>query len=286
MRVGYFGPEGTFTQEALIADTRGTEPEMVPLPTIYDTVMAVHSGTVERALVPIENSLEGSVNATLDALAMETEDVAIVGEVVHPIRHCLIARTTLELPAIEVVLSHPQANAQCARFIRTRLPGAQVLPGTSTADAVRRVAEHDGPWAALGNRVAAERYGCQVLLAGVEDVAENETRFVWLARTDTAGPARAGWVGAESSGPFKTAIVFWGVGSEAPGWLVACLSQFAERGINLTRIESRPRKQGLGRYMFFVDLEGRDDDPHIAAGLRALAEHVERLRVLGSFPSA
>jgi prephenate dehydratase len=278
VRVGYFGPEGTFTQEALIADTRGTEPEMMPLPTIYDTVMAVHSGAVERALVPIENSLEGSVNATLDALAMETEDVAIVGEVVHPIRHCLIARTALELSAIEVVLSHPQANAQCARFIRTRLPGAQVLAGTSTADAVRTVAEHDGPWAALGNRVAAERYGCRVLLAGVEDVAENETRFVWLARTDAAPPP--------STGPFKTAIVFWGVGSEAPGWLVACLSQFAQRGINLTRIESRPRKQGLGRYMFFADLEGRADDPPIAAGLAALAEHVERLRVLGSFPSA
>ena len=278
MRVGYFGPEGTFTQEALIADTRGTDPEMVPLPTIYDTVMAVHSGAVERALVPIENSLEGSVNATLDALAMETEDVAIVGEVVHPIRHCLIARTALELSAIEVVVSHPQANAQCARFIRTRLPEARVLGGTSTADAVRSVAEHEGPWAALGNRVAAQRYGCRVLLSGVEDVAENETRFVWLARTDAAP--------APSAGPFKTAIVFWGVGSEAPGWLVACLSQFAERGINLTRIESRPRKQGLGRYMFFADLEGRADDPAIAAGLAALAEHVERLRVLGSFPSA
>jgi prephenate dehydratase len=112
MRLGYFGPEGTFTQEALIADTRGQDPEMVPLPTIYDTVMAVHDGIVERALVPIENSLEGSVNATLDALAMETEDVAIVGEVVHPIRHCLIARTALDLSAIEVVISHPQANAQ------------------------------------------------------------------------------------------------------------------------------------------------------------------------------
>ncbi len=278
MRLGYFGPEGTFTQEALIADTRETDPEMVPLPTIYDTVMAVHAGTVERALVPIENSLEGSVNATLDALALETEDVAIVGEVVHPIRHCLIARTALELSAIEVVVSHPQANAQCARFIRTQLPAARVLAGTSTADAVRTVAEHDGPWAALGNRVAAERYGCRVLRAGVEDVAENETRFVWLARSDAATPP--------SAGPFKTAIVFWGVGSEAPGWLVACLSQFAQRGINLTRIESRPRKQGLGRYMFFVDLEGRADDPHIAAGLAALAEHVERLRVLGSFPSA
>jgi prephenate dehydratase len=288
VRVGYFGPEGTFTQEALIADTRGTTPEMIPLPTIYDTVMAVHSGAVERALVPIENSLEGSVNATLDALAMETEDVGIVGEVVHPIRHCLIARTAIELSAIEVVVSHPQANAQCARFIRTRLPGAQVMAGTSTADAVRTVAEHDGPWAALGNRVAAERYGCRVLRAGVEDVAENETRFVWLARTDGGrdGVSGGGGVGIESTGPFKTAIVFWGVGSEAPGWLVACLSQFAQRGVNLTRIESRPRKQGLGRYMFFVDLEGRADDPPIAAGLAALAEHVEHLRVLGSFPSA
>jgi prephenate dehydratase len=278
MRLGYFGPEGTFTQEALIADTRGQDPEMVPLPTIYDTVMAVHDGIVERALVPIENSLEGSVNATLDALAMETEDVAIVGEVVHPIRHCLIARTALELSAIEVVISHPQANAQCARFIRTRLPQAQVVPGTSTADAVRSLAEHDGPWAALGNRVAAERYGCRVLLAGVEDVAENETRFVWLART--GAPV------ARSGGPFKSAIVFWGVGSEAPGWLVACLSQFADRGVNLTRIESRPRKQGLGRYMFFVDIEGHADDAPLAAALAALSEHVERLRVLGSFPAA
>ncbi|MFZ0087914.1 MAG: prephenate dehydratase domain-containing protein, partial [Solirubrobacteraceae bacterium] len=182
MRTGYFGPEGTYTQEALLADTVGIELETVPLPTIYDTVMAVHEGAVDRALVPIENSLEGSVNATLDALAMETDDVAIVGEVVHPIRHCLIARTELELPDIEAVVSHPQANAQCARFIRTRLAGARVLAGSSTADAVRVVAGHDGPWAALGNRLAAERYGCVVLRGDVEDVADNETRFVWLAR--------------------------------------------------------------------------------------------------------
>jgi prephenate dehydratase len=287
VRAGYFGPEGTYTQEALLADTAGLDLETVPLPTIYDTVMAVHQGAVDRALVPIENSLEGSVNATLDALAMETEDVMIVGEVVHPIRHCLIARTPLELSDIETVVSHPQANAQCARFIRTRLPGVRVLAGSSTADAVRTVAQHEGPWAALGNRIAAERYGCVVLLAGVEDVADNETRFVWLARTGAApGGPRVVAGGRAPAGPWKTAIVFWGVGSEAPGWLVACLAEFAERGVNLTRIESRPRKQGLGRYMFFVDLEGREDDHHVAEGLTAVRTHVETLRVLGTFPSA
>ncbi|HWE08599.1 MAG TPA: prephenate dehydratase [Solirubrobacteraceae bacterium] len=287
MRAGYFGPEGTYTQEALLADTVGLELETVPLPTIYDTVMAVHEGAVDRALVPIENSLEGSVNATLDALAMETDDVMIVGEVVHPIRHCLIARTPLELSAIESVVSHPQANAQCARFIRTRLPGARVLAGSSTADAVRTVAEHRGAWAALGNRLAAERYGCVVLLSDVEDVADNETRFVWLARTGAApGGPRLVAGGTAPTGPWKTAIVFWGVGSEAPGWLVACLSEFAERGVNLTRIESRPRKQGLGRYMFFADLEGREDDPHVAAGLVGVGSHVETVRVLGTFPAA
>jgi prephenate dehydratase len=290
MRVGYFGPEGTFTHEALIEALRrdmgtiGTDPMtsgLIPLATIYDTVMAVHTGAVERALVPIENSLEGSVNATLDALAIETEDVAIVGEVIHPIRHCLIARRELELDEIETVVSHPQATAQCARFIRTRLPRARVLGGSSTADAVRMVAEHDGPWAALGNRLAAERYGCRVLRANVEDVADNETRFVWLARVGTAEASER--VG-RALGPWKTAIVFWGIGSDAPGWLVRCLNEFATREVNLTRIESRPRKQGLGRYMFFLDLEGRDSEPHVQAALGALRGHVETLRVLGSFP--
>ncbi len=287
MRVAYFGPAGTFTHEALIGATAGHPLETVPYPTIYDTVMAVHFGAAQRALVPIENSLEGSVNATLDALAMETEDVAILGEVVHPIRHCLIARTPLELAEIETVVSHPQATAQCARFIRTRLPGAQVLAGSSTAEAVRTVAEHDGRWAALGNRVAAERYGCHVLRAGVEDVADNETRFVWLG---PMGAPPGGVGGTESAdpplGPWKTAVVFWGVGSEAPGWLVHCLAEFATREVNLTRIESRPRKQGLGRYMFFLDLEGREIEPHVADALTALRAQVEVLRVLGSFPAA
>jgi prephenate dehydratase len=291
MRVGYLGPQGTNTEEALIASLgpdRRDGVELLPLPTIYDVVMAVHDGTAARGLVPIENSLEGSVNATLDALAMETEDVAIVGEVVHPIRHCLIARTELELSEVEAVVSHPQANAQCARFIRSRLPRARVLSGSSTAEAVRMVAEHDGPWAALGNRLAADLYGCVVLRAGVEDVADNETRFVWLARAGDGGvgSVATGAADGRQRGPWKTAVVFWGVGAEAPGWLVRCLSEFADRDVNLTRIESRPRKQGLGRYMFFLDLEGRDSEPHVADALAALRSHVEVLRVLGSYPAA
>jgi prephenate dehydratase len=227
MRVGYFGPEGTFTHEALLAALQGggsERVEPVPLPTIYDAVMAVHDGAVERVLVPIENSLEGSVNATLDTLAMETDDVAILGEVVHPIRHCLIARTALELEDIEVVISHPQASAQCARFIRTRIPEARVLSGGSTADAVRSIASEQRPWAALGNRAAAARYGCVVLRAGVEDVAGNETRFVWLGPVGApaggpGGSGRAGGFGA--SGRSSS-------GASAPrrrdGWWPVCRS--------------------------------------------------------------
>jgi prephenate dehydratase len=294
VRVAYFGPEGTFTHEALTLALEGASApaavELVSHPTIYETVMAVQNGEVDRALVPIENSLEGSVNVTLDTLAMEAEQVAIVGELVHQIRHCLVARSELELGEIEVVVSHPQANAQCARFIRTQLPRARVLAGSSTADAVRMVAEHGGTWAALGTRVAAERYGCRVLRTGVEDGPENETRFVWLARASAGFCASAAGTPGEGAdrthGTWKTSVVFWGVGSDAAGWLVSCLGEFASRGVNLTRIESRPRRQGLGSYMFFLDLEGPADGTPVASALQGLREHVEALRVLGSFPVA
>jgi prephenate dehydratase len=283
MRVAYLGPEGTNSHEAVLAATAGQQPELVPLPTIYDCVTAVQDGEVERALVPIENALEGAVNATLDALAVETEDVEIVGETVHPLHHCLIARDAVELSAIATVVSHPHANAQCAHFLRTRLPQARVMAASSTAEAVRQVVEQPvepdggGVRAAVGPRLAAELHGGEVLRSGIDDVAGNETRFVWLARSGAP-------VGEH--GPWKTAIVFWGVGAEAPGWLVRCLSEFAFRGVNLTRIESRPRKQGLGRYMFFLDLEGRQDEQPVAEALAGLRAHTEHLRVLGSFPAA
>jgi prephenate dehydratase len=275
MRVAYLGPEGTFSHEALMAVAGDAGHELAALPTLHDTIMAVHDGSVDRAFVPIENSLEGSVNATLDTLAVETDDVRIVGEAVHPVRHCLIARERAAQDSIETVVSHPQVTAQCARFLRTRLPDAAVLPANSTADAVRQVAESRAPWAALGNRLSASLYGCEILEDGVEDMPENETRFVWLGRGRVGG-----------SGPWKTSVVFWGAGDDAPGWLVRCLSEFAFRGVNLTMIESRPRRMGLGHYMFFADLEGRETDDEVIGAIEAVRRQTERLRVLGSYPAA
>ncbi len=201
---------------------------------------------------------------------METEDVAIVGEVVHPIRHCLIARTALELSEIEAVVSHPQANAQCARFIRTRLPRRRVLAGSSTAEAVRMVAEHDGPWAALGNRLAAERYGCEVLRAGRRGRGGQRDSVRVARRRPARRPdAPAAEQAARARGRPRSCS-----GASARrrpgGWSAACRSS-PIADVNLTRIESRPRKQGLGRYMFFADLEGRDTDAHVADALDGAA---------------
>jgi prephenate dehydratase len=293
VRVAFLGPEGTFSEEALFASVGRKDVEAVPLPTIYECVMAVAGGESDRALVPIENSLEGSVNATLDALVFETDEVHIVGEVVHPITHTLIARTKLPLERIERVLSHPQASAQCARFLREHLAHAEVMGAQSTADAVRIVAESDQPWAALGNHISAELYDCEVLAERVEDTPENETRFVWLAKSSRPKPPDLLTDRAHSFDrppshrlpSFKTSIVFWGL-PDHPGALVDVLQEFAARSINLSKIESRPRKQGLGRYVFFADLEGRADDPPVVDALGAIGATVETLRVLGCYPIA
>jgi prephenate dehydratase len=292
VRVAFLGPEGTFSEEALFSSAGREGIDPVPLATIYECVVAVDEGRCERALVPIENSLEGSVNATLDALVFETDRVRIVGEVVHPIQHTLLAREQLPLEQVERVLSHPQASAQCARFLRARLARAEVVSAQSTADAVRIVAESDRAWAALGNHISADLYGCVVLADRVEDTPENETRFVWLERVgepfavgrspgSEAGEPRT----ANREPPFKTSIVFWGL-PDSPGALVSVLQEFAARQINLSKIESRPRKQGLGRYVFFADLHGREDDAPIVEALTAVGSTVETLRVLGCYPAA
>ena len=278
MRVAYLGPDGTVSHEALLSVPGADSFELVPEPTLHDAIVAVHDGSVDRALVPIENALEGSVNPTLDALAFETDDVVIVGELRHPVHLCLLAGRPLALDAIETVLSHPQASAQCARFLRTALSGAQVVAAASTADAVRQaVAAGDAPAAAVGTRRAADLYEATVLALDIEDEERNETRFVWIARAGTA---------ADGGDRFKTALVFWGAGSSGPGWLVRCLLEFATRGVNLTRIESRPRREGLGEYMFFLDVDGGLEQPAVAGAVEGLRGHADVVRVLGSFPAA
>jgi prephenate dehydratase len=274
MRVAYLGPAGTHSEEAL----RASAPpgiEEIPYPTIYDAVIAVRDGAVDSAVVPIENALEGSVAITLDTLAVEAERVRIAAEVVHPIHHCVIAPGELSLARVERVVSHPQATAQCARFLREHVPGAEHVSAPSTADAVLSLRDSaDGRTVAIGSRLAAELYDCHVVAENVEDHPDNATRFVWVMRAGAAGQPGA---------DVKTSIVFWGGGDESPGWLVDILTALASRSVNLTRIESRPRRTGLGHYMFFADLEGAAETAAVSEALDALGAHVEELRVLGSY---
>ncbi len=273
MRAAFLGPEGTFTHEALLAFPPARDFAPTPLPTVHDAIRAVAEGEVARALVPIENALEGAVGATLDALAVQ--EVAIVGEVVSSITHCLIAHPLDTLEATERVVSHPQAIAQCARFLRDVLPEAEVVAASSTAEAVRTAAITPGT-AAIGTHAAADLYGCAVLREAIEDEPGNATRFVWLARSPLEAPA--------GEGPHKTSLVLRGAGDEAPGWLVRCLTEFASRDVNLTRIESRPRKLGLGHYMFFADVDGHTADASVTAAIEGLRAHAEVVRVLGAYP--
>jgi len=275
LRVAHLGPAGTFTEDALREAAAGGAYETVRRATVHDVIVAVERGEAERAFVPFENSIEGSVRATLDTLAHETEAVTIVGEHDYAVRPCLIAGREITLEEIEVVVSHPQPLSQCARFIRENLPGAQARASDSTAEAVRLVTSSSEPIAALGARAAAEIYGGVILREGVEDAAGNVTRFVWIAPVGTE---------AQGEGPWKTTLVFSELGEDHPGALVEALHEFSSRGVNLTRIESRPRREGLGSYMFFIDLNGAAGDAPIARAIEALRAKAESVRLLGSYP--
>jgi prephenate dehydratase len=274
MRIAYLGPAGTFTEDALGEAVPGGGFEALRTPTIPDAILAVERGEAERALVPIENSLEGSVRPTLDTLAFEVGGVTIVGEHDYRVRVHLIAREGMRVEDVEAVLSHPQPLAQCQRFLREKFPEVELRSVSSTAAAVRMVSESSRPWAALGARAAAALYDCELLLEGVEDQDDNVTRFVWIAPEGTE---------AEGDGPWKTSLVFSELGADHPGALVDALSEFSSRGINLTRIESRPLRQGLGRYMFFCDLEGKATDTVPAEAIAALRTKAESVRILGSY---
>jgi prephenate dehydratase len=275
MRIAYLGPAGTFTEDALgeALPDGGFEP--LRTATIHDAIIAVERGEADRALVPIENSLEGSVRPTLDTLAFETAAVTIAGEHDYRVRVHLIVHEGTRAEDVEAVLSHPQPLAQCQRFLRETFPEVELRNASSTAAAVRMVSESSRPWAALGARTAAAMYGCELLREGVEDSDDNVTRFVWIAPEGTE---------AAGDGAWKTSLVFSEVGADHPGALVDCLSEFSDRGINLTRIESRPLRQGLGRYMFFCDLEGPETEPPVAEAIAALRTKAASVRILGSYP--
>ena len=282
-RAGYLGPEGTFSEEALLASAIPGAVQPVPLTSIYEVVMQLRAGELEWAIVPIENSLDGSVSVTLDLLAEEADQLQIVAEALLRVRHSLIASAPVELGEIDTVLSHPQVPGQCERFLRHELAHARILPAASTAEAVRTVtSQARRGQAALGTLLAAEIYGGTVLREGVQDSEDNETRFVWLGRAHAGSspPLEA------AGGEWKTSLVFWGPGAERPGWLVRCLDEFARRDINLTKIESRPRRQGLGSYMFFADLSGDAREPAVAAAIAGVRTVCEEVRVLGTYGAA
>lgn len=278
MRVAYLGPAGTNTEEALLA-LLGPEGEHtpVPYPTVVGCVEAIRAGEVSEALVPIENSLEGSVNATLDALAHADGEIVIRAEIVHPVRHHLIARSGTALGDLTRVLSHPHALPQCQGWLREALPGVETVAVSSTAEAVRMVTEGAEPWAAIGSLRAADLYGGAVLAADIEDADDVATRFVMLGRepVDAMGPGR-----------FVTSIICVPP-RDRPGGLLSILQEFAMRAINLVKLESRPTKEGLGRYLFFIDMEGsRQRDMAVDSALQALEEQdIAHVVFLGSYPA-
>jgi prephenate dehydratase len=273
--VGYLGPPGTFAEEALLA--LGPAGEAVPLASVVECFRAVREGEVAEVLVPIENSIEGSVNQTLDQLAAADGALRIRAEVEHPVRHHLIARTEVAPGDLARVLSHPHATAQCQGFLRARCPAAEIVAANSTADAVLTVSASQEPWGAIGTLRAADLYGCRVIVPDVADTEGSSTRFVLLGAEEApaVGPGR-----------FRTSIIC-ALERDRPGALLAILQEFAMRAVNLSKLESRPAKTGLGRYIFFIDIDGsRERDLPVDAAITAIEQQgVARVSFLGSYPA-
>lgn len=269
--VAYLGPPGTFTEEALQSWPGLHCEEMLPFPTVEETVMAVEDELADKAVVPIENSIEGSVNATLDSLAFESRTL-IQGEMVCQVEHYLLAKGGVRLQDIVKVISHPQAAAQCRRHLVQLLPGVELQAANSTTEAALRVSGSKEPFAAIGSRLAARLYELEVLYKGMEDHPDNRTRFVLLGNEKMP-----------PTGQDKTSMVCF-IHQDRPGMLLQILQEFAYRYINLTKIESRPTKKLLGDYCFFMDCEGHEEDEVLASALKCLRCKLPEVRLLGSYP--
>jgi prephenate dehydratase len=273
--ISFLGPAGTFTEEALLSQADYASAELVAAPTLSDALEAVAQGVATLAFVPIENSIEGTVNATVDSLIFEA-DLLIQREVILDVHIHLAAPPGTDLGAITHVLSFPHASAQCRRYLAQQLPGVEVVPTNSTAEAARIVGCESGPGtAALAPRLAADLYGLEIIAEAVEDHPDNQTRFVALAPVGVPAP----------TGHDKTSIVCF-QREDHPGSLHGILSEFAARSINLSKLESRPSKQGLGNYCFLIDLDGHLADEVVADCLRVLHAESVHVKFLGSYPAA
>jgi len=268
-RAAYFGPAGTNTEVAALRLYDGIE--LVPLPTIPAVARAVQAARVDAGVVPIENSLQGTVTDTVDELIHDA-GLAICAEVVLSIEHCLMAAPGVQKPAIRVIYSHPQSLGQCRRYLETHFPAARTEAALSNAAAVE-IAMTTPEAAAIGPARAADIYGARILERGIEDARVNKTRFIALAAE-----------GAPPTGDDKTSIAF-AVAHDRPGTLVSVLHEFSDRAINMTKIESRPSREQLGVYIFLVDIEGHRDEPMVAQALAAVKEQAAYFKIFGSYPA-
>lgn len=272
LRWAYLGPAGTFAQMALAAVA--PQVDGVPATSVAAALDLVRSQSVDRAVVPFENSVEGSVATTLDELA-GGDGLQIVGEALLPVSFVLLVRPGTSLADARTVATHPHAEAQCRRWLADQMPHATVVPAASTADAARLVAE--GTYdAAVSAPVAAQTYGLEPIVAGVQDTEGAVTRFVVVART--------GELPAPTDADRTTLVAY--IADDHPGALLEVLTEFAVRGVNLTRIESRPTGSGLGRYCFSVDAEGHVAEARVGEALSALRRICADVRFLGSYPRA
>ena len=276
LRVGFLGPLGTFTEQALKTQPDLAAAEHVLYRTMPDVLDAVDSGEVDLGFVAIENSIEGTVNLTQDELAFN-HDLLIQREVVLNIEHCLLAKPGTTIADITAVYSIPVATAQCHAYLRNNVGHAEVRATNSTAEAARMVAEStDAGAAALAPRTSADLYGLEVLAADVADHGGNQTRFVVVARDGVPAP----------TGHDRTALVIYQRADE-PGSLISILQEFAARRINLSNLLSRPTKDGgLGDYCFIVYLDGHVADELVADAMRALHSKQGHVKFLGSYPAA